>query len=265
MYLQHCTGVDGTRSVCCGYMSTDVWHKALGSGDVRCVTACCESRTDCVSISWCPVEEWIEWTVGTFQVKSAGRQTRQKSSISRAAEYRCPHTSLSVINEEMPKFELLHSGPQFEVRRYADCTVIETPNNNESSSFMALADYIGVRGNPQNARREAIAMTAPVIVNEKAKMQFVLPSKLGPAAPAPTDARVTVKSLPPKVVAVSRFTGNLQQAHWEAKRDELVAAVTKSGAWKVTAPLKWETYRYNPPWSLPWTKTNEVAVEVQAA
>ena len=66
------------------------------------------------------------------------------------------------ITEETPAYEVLSTGDNFEVRRYAAGTAVEASDAN-NQAFGALAKYIGVMSKPQNSRSEAISMTAPVV------------------------------------------------------------------------------------------------------
>ena len=93
------------------------------------------------------------------------------------------------ISEETPAYEVLATGDNFEVRRYAAGTAVEASDAN-NQAFGALAKYIGVMSKPQNARSEAISMTAPVVSipdDGAMRMQFVLPSAIKDA-PEPTAA-----------------------------------------------------------------------------
>ena len=91
------------------------------------------------------------------------------------------------ITEETPAYEVL-AADNFQVRRYAAGTAVEASDAN-NQAFGALAKYIGVMSKPQNARGEAISMTAPVVSipdeGDAMRMQFVLPSALADA-PEPT-------------------------------------------------------------------------------
>lgn len=97
--------------------------------------------------------------------------------------------------------------------------------------FSLLANYIGALGNPQNAKPEKIAMTAPVITkslgNESEKipmtapvvtkgdknnmvtMQFLLPTtyKTAEEAPKPLDKRVVIKEEKERKYRVEKFGG----------------------------------------------------------
>jgi hypothetical protein len=133
------------------------------------------------------------------------------------------------VGVEEPAFELLLSralsSPQtpYEIRRYGKRYAIETTmqsSEKTSSPFMALAGYIGVTKAPENEKKEAIAMTAPVAMDKNHEsgvktMKFILPSTYDDMSkiPKPTNAdRVTVKELAPAVGAVHRFSGSFDES-----------------------------------------------------
>ena len=187
-----------------------------------------------------------------------------------------------VISEETPKFDLVASAGDFEVRRYHENLAVETDSNGDNASFMTLADYIGVRGQPQNERQQPISMTAPVVTTHPCstdgsagagnsaspeKMQFILPSSLKNSAPAPSRPGVRLMTNPEKLMAVRQFSGTWGPARFEAERDTLVASLGVDGRFRPepSDPVDWQVYRYNPPWTLPFLKTTEVAVRVKEA
>ena len=93
-------------------------------------------------------------------------------------------------------------------------------------AFRALAQYIGVFGQPANEGRQAMAMTAPVtmtpqkpagermamtapVVQSEQKMGFVLPFNYTRLedAPKPINDKVKLRLVPEKVVACRTFSG----------------------------------------------------------
>jgi hypothetical protein len=191
------------------------------------------------------------------------------------------------IGVEEPAFELLLSrtlsSPQtpYEVRRYGKRYAIETtmnPSEKTSSPFMALAGYIGVTKAPENEKKEAIAMTAPVAMDKDHEsgvksMKFILPSSYDDLAkiPKPTNAdRVTVKELDPAVGAVHRFSGSFDEDVCMKKVKALASQLLVDG---VNLPkgedglvaldkIKYEWWGFNPPFTLPFLRRNEVWIEL---
>jgi len=127
------------------------------------------------------------------------------------------------ISEETPKFALVRALKKHDVqiRRYAPNTAImydrsarpsdADRNGDENGGFMKLAGYIGVGGRPQNDKGEAIAMTAPVLMTNSRKMNFILPSsetRDGHEPPRPTNPDVHVVKRGEVLMAVKTFSGS---------------------------------------------------------
>lgn len=204
---------------------------------------------------------------------------------------------LGRISEEMPQHTVVATAATYEIRKYARSIVVQCSygkggwgDSADGSPFGALARYIGVFGEAQNvaqAGAEKIAMTAPVLVtapepiamtapvlvtaNEPSEhtMAFVLPAskyKSVAEAPKPTDPRVSLRELPERLQAVRTFSGNLQRKASLSNLEALLADLDKDG-WIVQRgpggePL-WQAAGYNPPFTLPFMKRNEVLVNVE--
>lgn len=194
---------------------------------------------------------------------------------------------LGKITVETPKFEVLHSCPDYEIRRYSPSVVAEVTydpkqlKGDRDGGFMILANYIGVLGQPQNSKPEKIAMTAPVITKTSPEpekiamtapvitkgdgmvtMQFVLPSKYQKVddAPKPTDERVVIKEEGEKKYAVVRFSGVASDKVVEEKVRKVKESLERDGHKGVGDFL---LARYNPPWTLPPFRTNEIMIPVE--
>lgn len=175
----------------------------------------------------------------------------------------------------------MQSDGAVEIRDYAAFAVAQTtvadPSRDSavSEGFSRLFDYItgANTGDAEiamtapvfvddNAGRE-IAMTAPVIVDGAAaedgwRVVFVLPEGMTEGdAPRPTDARVSIATVPARRVAAIRFTGFFSAANIEAARTTLADWLAAEG---IAHRGDWQSAGYNPPWTLPWLKRNEVIV-----
>lgn len=195
-------------------------------------------------------------------------------------------SALGKVTEEQPRYEVRGrstDGSSYEVRAYEPCCVIETSyaakkmvGGDQGGSFMALARYIGVMSKPENARREKIAMTAPVFMApsgtaaEEYVMQFVLPkSKFARgAADAPEPKYgskvVVVKDLPARLMAVRRFSGRMCDDRIASESAVLREALAADGVVAVDG-AKIQYAGYNPPWTPGPLRTNEVMIEIQSA
>lgn len=143
--------------------------------------------------------------------------------------------------------------------------VVTTGNEGDSSEPIAMtAPVITTSG---AAEPEPVAMTAPVITDDqqapgKVTMQFLLPSKYTKAeeAPRPTDERVVIRELPERKFGVVKFSGVTSEKAVREKAEGLKVALEKDG-FTIKGPFV--LARYNPPWTLPPLRTNEVMFPVE--
>ncbi|KAJ4766920.1 SOUL heme-binding family protein [Rhynchospora pubera] len=93
-------------------------------------------------------------------------------------------------------------------------------------------------------------------------MQFVLPSKYQNAedAPKPADEQVVIKEEGEKKYGVVRFSGVATDKLVEEKVRKLKESLEKDGHKEVGDFL---LARYNPPWTLPPLRTNEVMIPIE--
>lgn len=192
-----------------------------------------------------------------------------------------------------PAYEVELSAPPFEVRRYAALTIARTSVDGSydgaiSTGFGRLFDYIsGANGGTREIAMTApvltaeetdgggtrISMTAPVLTEPAGEatgtpgararwtIAFVLPDDLtADTAPVPTDPEVEIATIPGQRVAVVRFSGWFGDAAIAENRARLLDWMTSrdlapSGPWRAAG--------YNPPWTLPWLRRNEVIIPVE--
>ncbi|GKV05949.1 hypothetical protein SLE2022_104740 [Rubroshorea leprosula] len=193
------------------------------------------------------------------------------------------------ISVETPKYEVVQSSPDYEIRKYSPSVAAEVTydpsqfKGDKDGGFMVLANYIGALGNPQNAKPEKIAMTAPVITkspgDESEKiamtapvvtkgdksmvtMQFLLPAKYKKAeeAPKPVDERVVIREEGERKYGVVTFGGVATEEVVADKVEKLKKSLERDGH-KVIGDFL--LARYNPPWTLPPFRTNEVMIPVE--
>jgi hypothetical protein len=174
-----------------------------------------------------------------------------------------------------PEYSVILSEPPFEVRDYGKLVVAKTPMGDGSgAAFGRLFDYIsganaGERDiamtapvlNTDRSEGSKIVMTAPVLQNREGtrEMVFVLPDAMTlEEAPVPTDPAVTLDIIPARRVAVVRYSGFMARnaAAEEARLRDWLS--DKS----LTAESPAEVAGYNPPWTLPPWRRNEVLIPV---
>lgn len=180
---------------------------------------------------------------------------------------------------EEPAFRSVQKDGAFEIRDYPALVVAEvTAAGGQSAAasrgFRLLAAYIF----GGNARRQSIAMTAPVaqeLVGEKIAMtapviqtrsantwvvRFIMPRGYTlETLPRPNDARVRLRATPPTRVAVIRFSGVAEPGNVAAKSAELSAWITGRHLRPTGAPA---LAQYDPPWTLWFLRRNEVMIPV---
>ncbi|WCJ28400.1 SOUL heme-binding family protein [Euphorbia peplus] len=193
---------------------------------------------------------------------------------------------LGKISVETPKYQLLKSTTEYEIRKYLASVAAEFTYNpsqmKEKDAFMVLAKYIGAFGTPENKKTEQIAMTAPVMTTntggekiamtapvmtkedgQLVTMQFVLPEKYKRAVetPSPADERVVIREEGERKYGVVKFGGVATEKVVEEKVEMLKKSLERD-EYKVIG--KYILGRYNPPWrTLPFLRTNEVLIPIE--
>lgn len=187
-----------------------------------------------------------------------------------------------IRSEETPKYEVLKSEGDMEIRAYSGYIVAKTTVKGEfkavqGEAFRILAGYIF--GN--NEKKQTLSMTAPVVQekssgNEKLAMTapvvqsasengwvmtFMMPSEYKLAdLPTPKDKRVILEEIPPKVFGVIRFSGLGRQD--PDKASELKAWLVASGKYEILGEPSFAGY--DPPWTIPFLRRNEMMYELMA-
>ena len=172
-------------------------------------------------------------------------------------------------------------GSAVEIRRYgpriaAQTTVTGSEESARNDGFRRLANYI-FGGNhrqtkiamtaPVAQQNEKIAMTAPVAQSRGAGgesvIRFFMPSKWSmDLLPEPDDERVELVEVPGETYAVLRFTGDRSPQAVAQKSRDLLDALGDSAFQPQGDPVAWF---YDPPWTLPFRRRNEVAVLVETS
>ncbi|MFN8226570.1 MAG: heme-binding protein [Mycobacterium sp.] len=179
------------------------------------------------------------------------------------------------VEEPLHSVETLADG--VEIRRYgpriaAETTVVADEETARTVAFRRLAGYIF----GANHRSDRIAMTAPV--GQKIEMTAPVSQQAGgdqgwvvrfymptgwtlQSLPTPDDQRVALVDLPPETVAVLRFSGDRGARSIADHTRRLRATLRAYGFLTIGEPTAWF---YDPPWTLPFLRRNEVAVSIEA-
>jgi hypothetical protein len=171
-----------------------------------------------------------------------------------------------------------------QIRRYgpriaAETVVSDTEEGARNRGFRALAGYI-FGANHANSK---IAMTAPVSqqrgwgdAGERIAMTAPVSQEAGPdgtwvirffmpakwtldTLPAPNDEAVKLATIPAENFAVLRFTGGRGPGAIASRTDELLRLLEDTEFEPAGPPVAWF---YDPPWTVPCLRRNEVAVPV---
>ena len=153
-------------------------------------------------------------------------------------------------------YELRHYDPAILVQ----VTVTGSPQSAGSIGFGSLVRYIS--GDNQPGRK--MAMTSPVLQESTHAsshiVSFVLPANVSvDDIPKPRDARVSTVAVPARDMAARTYIGRWTQAKFETNAADLVAALARDGI-ATTGTPSWA--RYDPPWTPPFLRRNEVLVEL---
>ena len=168
-------------------------------------------------------------------------------------------TQAIAIEEPVYQVEKAWEPEQIEIRAYAPRIMAVTGMNEDSDSgFRVLAGYIF----GGNAEEEKIAMTAPVqqtMAGEK-EMAFMMPAKYAlKDLPQPEDLRVSFREAPAYTAAVIQFSGWASAEKADENWQQLQRFLIAEGINITGEPT---LNQYNPPWTLPFMRRNEIIVPV---
>jgi hypothetical protein len=193
-------------------------------------------------------------------------------------------TACSVVgvrSAEEPAFSVVDRVGGVEIRQYgprvaAQTVVAADVESARGTGFRRIAGYI-FGGNHARASiamtapvaqgSEQIAMTAPVAQAPAEQqdsgaqiIQFFMPKQysLG-SLPVPNDPAVQLVAVPAQTMAVLRFSGSIAPDAVATQQTALLDAL-KTSPWHPTGAVV--AWFYDPPWTLPPFRRNEVAVPV---
>ncbi|MDR3438681.1 heme-binding protein [Telmatospirillum sp.] len=197
----------------------------------------------------------------------------------------CSLVGIRSGTEERAFTTIEHLSSDVEIRRYGPGLAAETTVHDQEdgvargTAFRTLAAYI-FGANRADGR---IAMTAPVAIDPSGEdmhrtiamtapvttardtsgvlvMRFFMPSDLGRNdIPEPNDPAVRIVEVPEQTLAVLTFSGRRDD---EAVQDrgKILATALADSRWLAEGAAV--GFFYDPPWTLPWFRRNEVAVAV---
>lgn len=179
---------------------------------------------------------------------------------------------------EQPEYKVTATDGAFELREYAQMIAAEATVEGEREAairqgFRLIADYIFGANKPnakiamtapvEQQQQQTIAMTAPVTQQaegSKWTVRFIMPKSWTlETLPTPNDQRVSLKPIEARSMAVLQFSGRATDAAIAARTDELKKAIAARSLKPAAEPV---LAFYNPPWTLPMFRRNEVMIEV---
>ena len=182
-------------------------------------------------------------------------------------------------NVEEPIYQVITSEGRIDIRQYPPMIIAEVKVEGKreeaiGGGFRVLADYIfgnnivqqeiAMTAPVQQQNSEKIAMTAPVqqqSENGLWKISFVMPSEYRlETLPKPINKAVTLKEVPGESYVAIRFSGLNSNKNITQYEKELMQYVATNQI-KTVGSLKYAFY--NPPWTLPFMRRNELMFEVE--
>ena len=186
--------------------------------------------------------------------------------------------SFSVLAIEEPEFTSIEKKGTFEIREYqpkliAQVLVTGTFDTASNKGFRLLADFI-FGNNKTNEGSKKIEMTAPVITHdasEKIEMtapviseetergwyiSFNMPKQYSrETLPAPNNLEVKIIDVPTEKFAVISFSGLVREKKYTEMLNLLNEEMKKRNLDPKGSVI---LARYNPPWTLPFLRRNEL-------
>ena len=183
-------------------------------------------------------------------------------------------------NVEQAKYTVTESDANnmIEIRNYSPKIIAQTEVSGDrkeaiSKGFRVIADYIF--GNNTTSKKvemtapvmqqtsEKIAMTAPVMQQSDGnlwKVEFVMPSDYTiDTLPKPNNDSVKLIEVPQKRFVAIRFSGFAGNETLQTQTDILNAYIKNRNLEALSQPV----YAfYNPPWTLPFLRRNEIMIEI---
>lgn len=211
------------------------------------------------------------------------------------------YSYFSVHNIEKPSYTVVAKTKNIEIRQYQPMLIATTtvPGDRREAAnrgFRIIANFIfgdnkQHSGQPstkidmtapvmmhKNAKikmtapvmmrkNEKIAMTAPVLEQKKSAdswaISFVMPSKYNAETlPQPNDKNVKIETIPSARYVVIKFSGTMADNNLKQHRKVLENYVRDQNL-NVTGEAVYAFY--NPPWTLPWMRRNEIMLPISNA
>jgi hypothetical protein len=168
---------------------------------------------------------------------------------------------------EGPPYQVVETTDQYEIREYPGYMVASTimEEGSDGAAFNTLAMYL-FGGNDQ---AKPMAMTTPVTTTSAGEMRFyLLNAETATDMPQPLEnTNVQLEEIPPARLAVRQFTGFCTDGEIARQKEILLLNLDFDGVGLDVAhgtKVPHVIFQYNPPYTLPMVRRNELAVPVVA-
>ncbi|CCD96789.1 putative heme-binding protein, SOUL family [Bradyrhizobium sp. ORS 375] len=170
---------------------------------------------------------------------------------------------------EHPRYDVVKRDGEFEIRAYAPMIIAQADVQGARKAaieegFRIIGGYIF----GANQAKAKIAMTAPVqqqaavatpadgVAGDRWSVSFVMPSSWSlDTLPPPADSRIKLTPMPAQRMVAITFSGSYSDGILAEKTRELRDYAQRNGLAVTGTPL---LAFYNPPWTLPMLRRNEV-------
>jgi len=210
------------------------------------------------------------------------RLSKQTADIAKEARNIFLETPEDLVG---PSYKVIEEADGYEIRDYQGYTVASTnmakvgePYSvddvvNGGAAFNTLAAYIF----GANDSGTTMEMTTPVSTTSFGEMRFYLKSSTDTDFPEPLNTSTdnaafneecTVKlvDVPPARLAVAKFTGFVTEGEVQRQKDALLSALSLDNV-EIDVPhgavVPHLIFQYNPPYTIPIVRRNEIAVPVR--
>lgn len=212
------------------------------------------------------------------------------------AFFLCSLFSGAAMAIEEPQFQVLYTDQDYEIREYSPKLIAEVfvdGDMDEASSkgFRLIANYIfgnnrSVSPSSYQTSSEKIAMTAPVTIEpQSAKIAMTAPVTIEPNSkdgdmktanrwrvefvmpkqytltniPKPVNTEVKLKEISAQYFVVYKYSGFNTVSKVQNRTDQTLKWIKDKGLTMIGTP---QLSRYDPPWTLPMFRRNEIMIEI---
>jgi hypothetical protein len=185
-------------------------------------------------------------------------------------------------SEEQPSYQVVLKQDNKEIRKYESYIVAKTTisgsfKDAQSEGFRILAGYIFGKNKSQQkiamtapvvqkSESEKISMTAPVVIasneNKSWTMTFSMPSQFTiETLPVPTDKRIQIEKVEERFVAAITYSGFWGESKNADEAKKLKEWMKGNQDYELISEAMFAGY--NPPWTLPFLRRNEMLIELK--